>query len=251
MSTEKLTELHAAHEPDSIRRRLDSPIKQSYLADAVLGAIDGCVTTLAIVAGAVGARLPPAVAIILGLANLLADGFSMAVSNFQSGRTREHLLAKIRGIEEQHIRDVPAGEKEEIRQIFERKGFVGETLDRIVETVVSNPKTWVDTMLVEEYGLMLTGPRPWLSALTTMAAFVVVGIVPLLPFLISILAPEQVFAASVLLSMLAFFGVGLLKGQLLGDQRLRFGIETLLAGSLAALLAYAVGAALRSSFGIS
>lgn len=242
--------LRADHEPDAIRRRLASPVRKSYLADAVLGAIDGCVTTLAIVAGAVGARFPPTVAIVLGVANLLADGFSMAISNYQSGRTREHLLEKTRRTEHEHIRHVPDGETEEIRQIFMAKGFEGATLDRIVETITADTNLWVDTMLVEEHGLALDGPRPWLSGLTTFAAFVVVGMVPLLPFLISVLAPQQVFMASVLMSMAAFFAVGMLKGQVLDDRRLRFGLETMVAGSLAALLAYAAGAVLRQFVGV-
>ncbi|HZW60228.1 MAG TPA: VIT1/CCC1 transporter family protein, partial [Woeseiaceae bacterium] len=204
--------LHADHEPDAIRQRLASPVAKSYLADAVLGAIDGCVTTLAVVAGAVGARFSPTVAIVLGVANLLADGFSMAISNYQSGRTREHLLEKARLTEHEHIRHVPEGETEEVRQIFRSKGFEGEVLERIVETITADPDLWVNTMLVEEHGLALEGPRPWLSGVTTFAAFTAVGLVPLLPFLVSVLAPEQVFTASVLLSLAAFFAVGVLKG---------------------------------------
>jgi VIT1/CCC1 family predicted Fe2+/Mn2+ transporter len=249
-SKESERELQIGHEPDAIRRRLEAPTRQSYLADAILGAIDGCVTTLAIVAGAVGARFPPTVAIVLGLANLLADGFSMAVSNFQSGRTREQQLDRVRRTELEHIRRVPDGETEEVRQIFANKGFAGETLERIVDTITADRDLWVKTMLVEEHGLALDGPKPWLSGLTTFLAFVVVGMVPLLPFLIAVLEPQQVFRASVLMSMAAFFAVGMLKGQILNDGRLKYGLETLVAGSLAASLAYVVGAALRELYGI-
>lgn len=243
--------LEAEHRPEAIRRRLAKPVRHSYLADAVLGAIDGCVTTLAIVAGAVGAGFSSVVAIVLGIANLLADGFSMAVSNYQSGRTREDLVERTRQIEREHIRRVPQGETEEIRQIFAAKGFSGETLERIVETITSDPDVWVDTMLVEEHGLALQGPSPWLSGLSTFAAFVVVGLVPLVPFLFTALAPNEVFTVSVVLSMVAFFSVGVLKGHVLGNRRWRFGIETLVAGSSAALLAYMVGALLREAWGIA
>jgi len=174
----------------------------------------------------------------------------MAISNSQSGRTREHLLEKARLTEHEHIRHVPEGETEEIRQIFRSKGFEGEVLERIVETITADPDLWVNTMLVEEHGLALEGPRPWLSGVTTFAAFTAVGLVPLLPFLVSVLAPEQVFTASVLLSLAAFFAVGVLKGHVLDDRRLRFGLETMVAGSLAALLAYAAGALLRDLYGI-
>jgi VIT1/CCC1 family predicted Fe2+/Mn2+ transporter len=243
-------ELERDHEPEAIRRRLAAPQRQSYLADAVLGAIDGCVTTLAIVAGAVGANFSPLVAIILGCANLVADGFSMAVSNHQSRRTREQLVARTRQTELEHIRTIPRGEREEVRQIFAGKGFDGDTLERIVETITADPDLWVKTMLVEEHGLALEGPKAWLSGLTTFAAFVAVGLVPLLPFMLASAASERVFAASVLASMAAFFGVGVLKGHILDYRRLRSGLETMLAGTLAGALAYGVGALLRSLYGV-
>lgn len=243
--------LRADHHPDAIKRRLAAPVRHSYLADAVLGAIDGCVTTLAVVAGAVGAKFSPTVAIVLGLANLLADGFSMAVSNYQSARTREDQLNRTRRDEYEHIAHVPEGETEEIRQIFAAKGFSGETLENIVATITSDKKSWVDTMLVEEHGLALETPRPLLSALATFAAFVVVGLVPLAPFVIVSLSPSQVFPASVIFSMAAFFAVGALKGHVLDDRRLKHGTETMLAGSLAAMLAYFAGSILRDMFGVA
>lgn len=239
-------ELEREHRPDAIRRRFASPVQQSYLADAVLGAIDGCVTTLAIVAGAVGAQFSPAVAIILGVANLVADGFSMAVSNYQSSRTREQLIVRTREAELEHIRRIPRGEMEEIRQIFAHKGFTGDTLERIVETITADPDLWVETMLVEEHGLVPEGPEPWLSGLTTFAAFVVVGLVPLLPFMLaSTRTTGNLFVVSLLVSMAAFFAVGALKGHILDYRRLRSGLETMIAGTLAGALAYGVGALLH------
>jgi VIT1/CCC1 family predicted Fe2+/Mn2+ transporter len=244
------TSLQADHRPDAIRRRLAAPSRHSYLADAVLGSMDGCVTTLAIVAGAVGAGFKPVVAIVLGLANLLADGFSMAISNYQSGRTREHLIERARRDELEHIRRIPHGEKEEIRQIFAGKGFTGDVLEHIVATITSNRQRWVDTMLVEEHGLALEGPNPWISGLTTYAAFVAVGLVPLLPFLILPDMFDRIFAASAALSLAAFFLVGAAKGHILKYRRLRFGLETMLAGGAAALVAYSVGAVLRDLYNI-
>jgi len=85
--------------------------------------------------------------IILGVANLLADGLSMAVSNYLSTRSQREEVEKARREEEKHIREFPEGEQEEIRQIFAAKGFSGDTLERIVETVTQNRKLWIDTML--------------------------------------------------------------------------------------------------------
>jgi vacuolar iron transporter family protein len=66
----------------------------SYLGEFVYGAIDGVVTTFAVVAGATGANLSPTIILILGFANLFADGFSMAMSNFLSTKTKIGVLAK-------------------------------------------------------------------------------------------------------------------------------------------------------------
>ncbi len=77
-------ELEHSHEPDAIAARLAEGPKPNYLPDAVYGAIDGTVTTFAVVAGAIGADLSPRVVLILGAANLLADGFSMACGSGRS-----------------------------------------------------------------------------------------------------------------------------------------------------------------------
>ncbi len=119
-------DLEAEHRPDRIRERLGAEQRHSYLGDAVLGGIDGCVTTFAVVAGCAGGGLPAGVAILLGLANLLADGFSMAAGNFQAAKTRRDQVDRARLHEERHVEHVPEGEREEVRQIYRRKGFEGE-----------------------------------------------------------------------------------------------------------------------------
>ncbi|NNE60621.1 MAG: hypothetical protein HKN35_06995 [Woeseia sp.] len=245
MTDRYLESLRSEHLPDVVRKRIASAPQPSYLADAVLGGIDGCVTTLVIVAGAIGAQFPTTVAIVLGVANLLADGFSMAISNFQSANTRQDLLERTRRDEQEHVRQVPEGEIEEIRQIFARKGFSGSDLENIVTVITADPKRWVDTMLVEEHGLSLIVPQPWKSALSTYAAFVMVGSIPLIPLLATGLPASQVLPVSLCLSLLAFFAIGFLKGQLLGSRRWRYGITTMLSGGAAATLAYGVAAWLR------
>lgn len=62
--------------------------EKTYLPEFVYGGIDGAVTTFAVVAGAIGASLSPGIVLILGLANLLADGFSMAISNYLSTKSQ-------------------------------------------------------------------------------------------------------------------------------------------------------------------
>ena len=235
--------LAAEHRPEAIRARLAREPRRSYLADAVLGAIDGCVTTFAVVAGAGGAALPGAVVLILGLANLVADGFSMAVSNYQGTKTEREAIARAKREEEEHIRLVPEGEREEIRQIFAAKGFGGETLERIVEVISANREVWVDTMLTEERGLTRRGADPLRAAAATFAAFAVAGLIPLSPFLL----PVQVdrFSASAAITAAAFLAIGVARGLVLGRPVLRSGLGVLAMGGAAAALAYAAAFLLR------
>jgi hypothetical protein len=137
------------HSRQAIARRLSGAPAFSYLRDWV----DGAITTFAIVAGVVGAELSTRVVLILGIANLVADGFSMAASNYSGTKTEQEEHDHLRAVEERHIQVVPEGEREEIRQIFRGKGFRGRDLERAVDVITADRKRWIDTMLAEEYGL--------------------------------------------------------------------------------------------------
>jgi vacuolar iron transporter family protein len=199
----------------------------------------------------VGAGFSGLVIVVLGFANLLADGFSMAVSNYQGTKSQRQQVEEARRGEERQIEEIPEGEREEVRQIFAAKGFSGDTLDSVVEVITKDSGLWVDTMLAEELGLEVQGPDPRRAALATFVAFVFVGLVPLIPFVIPDLSIDTRFFASAVATAIAFFGVGAAKGAVLHRSALRSGLETLLTGGGAALLAYVVGAWLRAAFGAS
>lgn len=243
--------LEQDHRADAIRRRLRKGPQPSYLSHAILGGIDGCVTTFAIVSGSIGAGFGGLVAVVLGFANLLADGFSMAVSNYEAIRAEEELNQTVRETEAHHIEHVPDGEREEIRQIFRNKGFEGELLERVVETITADPRIWIETMLSEEHGIAKSAASPLKSAATTMAAFIAVGAVPLAPFLFPGLPPDVTFTISALLAAVMFFTIGLLKSRQLGLPIIRGGLRTLLTGTTAAAIAYSVGVLLQSLIGAS
>jgi len=241
-SHEKLVQ---QHEPAAIRERLHERREMHYVGDAVLGGIDGCVTTFAVAAGAIGAGFGAVVALVLGLANLIADGFSMAVSNYQSTKAQTDYFEESQRTEKMHIREIPEGERAEIREIFRQKGFDGETLDRIVDTITADQRLWLETMMTEELGLQKYRPNAMFAASVTFVAFVLVGAVPLMPFVFGTLSLAQQFASSIVLAGVMFFGIGLLKGALTGRSRLRSGLGTLATGGLAAALAYAIAHGLR------
>ena len=247
----ELEKLKAEHEPHIIRSRLAVKARHGYLGDAVFGAIDGCVTTFAVVAGAMGGGLEHTVVLILGFANLIADGFSMAVGNYLSTKSEGERLEQARENELRHIADFPEGEREEIRQIFARKGFSGDTLEKVVEVISSDHRLWVDTMLHEELGLSVGIRDPRRAALSTFGAFLVFGAVPLASVLAPGLNEAHRFTISIVLTAFAFAAIGVAKARVLERPIWRSGLETLLTGGLAAALAYVVGAWLHAMFGAS
>lgn len=243
-SREKLAE---DHQPEAVRVRLRRAGRPApYLSDAVLGGIDGCVTTFAVVAGSMGAGFPGIIAVILGFANLAADGFSMAASNYQAAKSRRDQADALRRDEYRHIENIPEGEREEIRQIFHAKGFEGDVLEKIVETISADRQLWVETMLREELNIDPGSPDPLRSGATTLLAFLGVGIVPLLPLLAGGLKSETQFALSALLAALVFYAIGMAKGLVLGQSAARAGAGTLLTGGSAALIAFGIGRFLQT-----
>ncbi len=234
----------AEHSPDAIRQRLALGAQHSYLRDFVYGAIDGAVTTFAVVSGVAGADLSTGIILILGAANLIGDGFSMAASNYLGTRAEDQHRRQARRDEEQHIAHYAEGEREEVRQIFAAKGFEGDDLDRVVEVITSDKKQWVDTMLTEELGLPLESPSALKAAATTFFAFLVIGLIPLLPFIASyagVAAVAWPFVTSTVFTGLAFFAVGASKGRFVGEHWLWSGLETTAVGGAAAALAFAAG----------
>ncbi len=248
LSDGEYARLKADHTQAAVARRVAESPDQSFLRDFVYGSIDGCVTTFAIASGAVGAGLSHGVVIILGLANVLADGFSMAVSNYLGTKADRQLRERARSIEEYHVDSIPDGETEEVREIFRQKGFEGELLERVVAVITSNRKLWIETMLKEEWGMSLAEVSPAKAALVTFGAFLAVGMIPLAPFvaydMLSI-GTGNPFHVSLVLTGLAFFGIGALKSRYVAEHWFRAGLETLLIGGGAAALAYSVGILLK------
>src|SRR6185295_8980039 len=111
--------------------------RHNYLRDWIYGGIDGSVTTFAVVTGVVGAALSPVVIVIMGFANLLADGFSMAASNFLGTKSENDDMRRRETIEQRHIEVAPEGEGEGVHQIFATKGFDDADLECVVELITS------------------------------------------------------------------------------------------------------------------
>jgi VIT1/CCC1 family predicted Fe2+/Mn2+ transporter len=231
------------HTIEAIDERLSAGPRHNYLRDWIYGGIDGSVTTFAVVTGVVGAQLSPIIIVIMGFANLLADGFSMAASNFLGTKAEHDDLQRLEAIEHRHIELAPEGEREEVRQIFARKGFAGADLDRVVELITSDRERWVQTMLADEYGLPQEARSPWRAAVSTFSAFLICGLAPLLPFLLGM---KSAIVFSTFLTGAVFFLIGSVKSRWSSASWWRSGLSTLLVGGIAAALAYVVGVLLKS-----
>ncbi len=235
--------LEHSHHPSDIADRLASGPDTSYLRDWIYGGIDGAVTTFAIVAGSVGASLSSSVILILGIANLLADGFSMAAANYSGSKSENEDYARLKAVEEKHITLAPDGEREEIRQIFIQKGYHGADLEEIVRLVTSNRTTWIETMMQAEYGKSDAAHSPLKAALYTFAAFVLFGSIPLLPFVLPV--PANAATATVLTAF-AFFAIGSFRARWSQRHWASCGLETTAIGMLAATIAFLVGFGLQT-----
>lgn len=226
------------HSQAEVEARIGAPEGRGYLRDIVYGAIDGSVTTFAIVAGVAGAGLSPVVIVALGIANVLADGFSMAAGNFSATRAELDDISRLRRVEADHIDRYPEGEKREVREILRLKGLDGQVLEDATDAIVRNREVWIQTMLEGEYGLAGVDPHPTRAALATFAAFLVAGLVPLIPFMLGF---ANAFTVSLGMTLAVFFAIGALKSFWSLAPWWRSGLETLLIGGAAAGIAYFVG----------
>lgn len=227
-----------SHKPRDIAARIATAGRPGRLRDTVLGGIDGAVTTFAIVAGVAGAGLSSTVIVALGLANVLADGFSMAAGNYSGTKAELDDIRRLRAVEERHIDTAPEGEREELRQILQQKGLEGEVLELATEAIAARRASWIEMMLVDEYGMSPVDPDPMRAALATFVAFMAAGIVPLLPFLFGL---ANAFAVSAAVTAAVFFAIGAVKSRWSLAPWWRSGLETLLIGAAAASMAYFVG----------
>lgn len=226
--------------------------RKDYISEFVYGGIDGAITTFAVVAGAEGANLGIAVVIILGLANLIADGFSMSVGNYFSTKAERDSFEKHKAIEYWEIENLREREVEEIREIYAAKGFSGDLLDRVVEVITSNKEVWVDTMMKEELEMVKSDKSPLSTATATFISFIIVGAVPLLSYVFAGRETDadnsSLFVYSCILTGVALAFVGSLKSMVTEKNMFRGVAETVLLGGLAAALAYLVGDVLEKLF---
>lgn len=218
--------------------------------DIVYGGNDGIVTTFAVVAGTVGADLPHYIVIILGFANLFADGVSMATGAFLSIKSEMDQYKRLRKEEIAEIEEVPDMEREEVKIAYAKKGFSGKVLDTVVDTITTDKEVWADVMMLEEHGMTEdSASQPLLHGFMTFLSFLIFGSVPLLPFLFGADIEDR-FKIAGIFTCIALILLGLTRSIVTKERLLRGPIEIVSVGALGAIVAYIVGVTLKGMVGV-
>lgn len=216
---------------------------QDYLGEFIYGGIDGSVTTFAIVAGSVGADLSSSVIIILGFANLLADGFSMSIGAYLSSKSEKDNYKKHEKIKAQMIDEDPEVEREEIRTIYREKGFDGPLLEQVVETITAKKDRWVDDIMREGLCMIEDTRSPFVIGTITYVSFILLGLVPLMAYVWDYWfdLQQNIFLIACILTFVAFAIIGWLKSYMTETSQWKGVLETLALGAMAAGVSYFVG----------
>ena len=233
-------------EPSTYQSKLTKRIKdkfQDYLGEFVYGAIDGSVTTFAVVASAAGAELSSTIVLILGFANLLADGFSMSVGAYLSTKSEQDNFDKHQKQEYWEVEKYPELEREEIREIYRQKGFEGQLLEEVVAVITADKNRWVNVMMTEELEMLKEKKSPFMVGAITFISFFIIGLIPLLAYIFNFGLGDvsNLFFTSCILTSLAFILIGFLKAYVNQTSALKSIFSTLLLGGLAAATAYFAG----------
>ncbi len=216
----------------------------SGLSDFILGAQDGLVNVLGVVLGIAAATNDVRVVLVAGLATTFAESISMGAVAFTTTLADADLYQSEREREYRHIVEAPNLEKKEIRDIYEGKGFNGELLDRIVDTITANKDVWVAVMMAEEHQLSPVDRRSAMKAAWVVGLSAIIGsLVPIAPFLFFSVSVSMWM--SVLVTALVLFGIGFYKARVTVGQPMRSGTEMMLIGTISAMAGYLVGVLLK------
>ncbi|MDX2138753.1 MAG: VIT1/CCC1 transporter family protein [Chloroflexota bacterium] len=218
--------------------------RASGLSDIILGGQDGLVNVLGVILGIAAATSDPRIVLVAGLAATFAESISMGAVAYTSTLTDAALYESEKSREYRHIKRAPEVEQQEIREIYQQKGFDGEFLDRIVDTIIANEDVWVAVMMAEEHQLSPVNRKQALRSAVVVGISAIVGsLIPLIPFLIFPISAGML--ASILLSALVLFAVGAYKARVTIGHPVRSGFEMAIIGTVSALAGYVVGLVLK------
>ncbi len=230
---------------DEFHHNEKDPHKKEWnLSEIILGGQDGLVNVLGVILGVAAATSDVRVVMVAGLAATFAESISMGAVAYTSALATADFYESEREREYRHIQKVPNLEKEEIRKIYQAKGFQGNLLTRIVDTITANEDVWVAVMMSEEHKLTPADRSTAIKSAIIVGISAIIGsIVPLIPF--ALLPIGWGMVASVILTSIVLFIVGAYKAHVTIGKPIRSGIEIALIGTISALAGYIVGALLQ------
>lgn len=241
----------ATLDPDAQRAHHDGEdphVRSRWLSDVVLGAQDGLVNTLGVVLGVAAASASTRIVFASGLAAGVAEAVSMAAVAYTTSVARGDLFRSERAREYRHVERTPEIEREEIRAIYAAKGFEGELLDRVVETICRDRDVWVAVMMAEEHGLVEVDRGASLRAAAIVGVAALLGAVaPVLPFAWLTLRASVIAALG--LGAVVLFGLGAYKARVTSGRPGKSGVELAVIGLASAVAGYAIGALFGTSGG--
>ena len=212
----------------------------SRLAEVILGGQDGLVNVLGVILGVAAATHDARIVIAAGLAATFAESISMGAVAYTSTLADDDLYFSEREREYRHIHLAPDVEIEEIRDIYRRKGFEGETLEKIVEVITSNPDVWVNVMMSEEFQMIPPEKsNAFGSALIVGSSALAGSLIPLFPFFLWNVSLS--IWISIVIAALTLFIVGVYKARVTVGRPVRSGLEMAVIGTVSALAGYVVG----------
>ena len=221
-------------------RHVERHRQTNWLRDVILGGQDGLVNILGIILGVIAGGGSRTVLLAAGFAAAITESISMGAVGYTSSVSQRDYYAAERARELSEIETMPQAERQEIRDIYASKGFEGELLDRVVQTITANRDSWLSTMMDEELHLQPVQTRDILRSAVVITIATLVGhLIPLVPFLVMSRTPALVLA--IVLSALVLFGVGVYSAvTLVGDWR-KMGLRFVAIGLGAAAIGFAIG----------
>ncbi len=208
--------------------------------DIVIGMSDGLTVPFALAAGLSGAVDSTRIVITAGLAEIAAGSIAMGLGGYLAARSDAEHYASERRREEQEIVEKRVAEIEEVREVLRSYGLGEVESDRTALALSERPAAWVDFMMRFELGLEAPDPKRALtSALTIAGSYIVGGFIPLSPYMLLAHARQALYI-SVLVTLLALFFFGFVKGHFTGANVLRSAVQTTLIGGVAAAAAFGI-----------
>ena len=229
MVEQRMMEHHATSNP--VRARL---------RDAVFGTQDGLISTLGALTGIAAGTQNREAVVIAGFVIVAVESLSMAAGSYLSSKSQREYLERLLREEEEEIKNEPEKERQEIWEMYRTRGYADAEIEIIAKRLMSNPRLLLEDMAHKELGIVPDSlEEPLGNALVMGTAYVLGGLVPVLPYLT--LPIRTAMPISIAGTLLALFLFGGFKGRVVKQVWWRSGLEMLSIAGLAAIVGFVIG----------